>query len=601
MGALTKVRWPGPSGTQYVTERHLQHIIARERILAWLRYSTTIYQGSFNYGVKASAGTHDGADCIDCISNPTALRISRILGSARFKRTVSQGFSMGHDHEVLDYSGGAAPIAKNQLVSYHNRTNGLRGNGRDTDYRMMVFPKFIYNGYIGYVRAKKNTAAYEQQTKSSSKLNDIEIGLITLVVCETEVAGKRWYVTLTGKCILASEFSKVDYSFEKKAREYFIKKPAWRRKSPNSAAPKVGTRAMKVGESFAGAGRATVNKTVWITDKSGNSVPLSALTLTRPGGGSPAKGSPFVSPPAPAAPSPAPAPAPAPVVAKPVVPKSARLTIGTRNVIMRRVTTTGKNGAFTNVKRGLSWNKRLPLLATDVQGSGAAMLLTQEAGTYAAGHQLADAIGPAWKDILHGDDAGDITQGILWNDRLIEVLDEGKFHTEGTDHDWAVWTKNRIRETGAIFWTVSLHLEWEKAGKTGQGSQADHLRQAQFELAVKKMRKIAGPHAVIIWGGDLNSYAGQPYDGPGRAMKALDLVDCEVLAIKQTNTETDSYHGFAKPVPKNDRQYDRFAIEREHIESGKVIVHEYKVIVRSDTKAGSDHFMTIIDITIRTN
>lgn len=593
MGALTKVRWQGPQGVQYVTERHLQHILARERILQWLRYSTTIYQGSFNYGVKASAGTHDGADCIDCISNPTALRISRILGSARFKRTVKQGFSMGHDHEVLDYSGGAAQIAKNQLVSYHGRRNGLAGNGPDTDYKMLVFPKFIYNGYIGYVRAKVDTAAYEQQTKSSSKLNAIETGLITLVVCETEVAGKRWYVTLSGKCILASEFSKVKYSFVKKQRTYVVKKGAWRRKYPNGSAPKVGTRAMRAGEPFEGAGRATVDDVVWITDKNGNGLPLSRLSLPSTGGGTPAKPAPVTPPPAPAA------PAPAPVVR----PSSHTVRIGTRNVSRWRIGTSVRQARLKQLKvwtDGKPWETRVKMIAKDAQAAHLGILGTQEQGQTKDAVLLAATLGKNWDSVLHGDDAGDITQGNLWDEKLYKRMREGKFFTvDGATHDNVTWTQFVARDTDEEFFVANMHTYHKAPGKSAKGNVNDHLRHAIVQVAVVKMEEIAKGKPVFYIG-DFNSAKSNPYDGPGKAFAAAGIVDIEGYAKTKHNEDLNSAHPLNGPSPKTGRQIDRIFVKKSFLESGKIIIARWSVTASVATKPGSDHYQVDAEIIIRT-
>lgn len=591
MSAETKVKWSGGSGTQYLTDRHLQHILARERILGWARYSTTIYQGSFNYGVAASAGTHDGGNCADCVSNKEATRITRILGSARFPRTVAQGFTMKHDHEILDYGGSTAWIAKNQLVSYHNHRNGLRGNGPDTGYRMMVFPKFIYNGYIGYVRAKKSTFAYEQQTNKSKKITAIEIGLITFVVAETEVAGSRWYVTLSGKCIKASEFDKINYSFKASKQTYFIKKKVWARTQPNSKAAHYGSTPRLVGTRWEGAGRATVNGNVWITSAGGKAVPLSTLT-TRP-----TTPPPVVKPPVVAPKPPAP---PAPVPAKPL-PTSTRVTLATRNVSRWRIGTSERMARLKVLKvwtDGLSWERRAKLIAADAKAAGVNILATQEQGRRVDAEFLADKLGSKWKTILHGDDSGDITQANFSDEVKSVIIDEGKFTTAGTDHEYVTWTKHQLT-TGAWFFLCNFHTYHKAGGKSTAGNTYDHLRFSQTEAGVTKMEKIA-KGAIVIYTGDFNSGKSNPFDGPARAFAAKGYVDAEGYSKSQKNPTLNSAHPLTGPTPKTNRQIDRFFIKKELLDSGKLVIHQWGVTYASETKPGSDHYQVFIVLDIRT-
>lgn len=99
----------------------------------------TLTQGSYNRGVSASAGTHDGGGVVDIsVGSMTAARRSeavqclRKAGFAAWLRTPAQGFAY-HIHACAINDREMAQSAKNQVQSYFNGRNGLANNGADTD------------------------------------------------------------------------------------------------------------------------------------------------------------------------------------------------------------------------------------------------------------------------------------------------------------------------------------------------------------------------------------------------------------------------------------------------------------------------------------
>lgn len=103
----------------------------------WAGVTITLTQGSYNRGVSASAGTHDGGGVVDISVNAwSASTRSRVVlalrkaGFAAWLRTPAQGFSY-HIHACAIGDREMAGGAKNQVQAYFNGRNGLANNGAD--------------------------------------------------------------------------------------------------------------------------------------------------------------------------------------------------------------------------------------------------------------------------------------------------------------------------------------------------------------------------------------------------------------------------------------------------------------------------------------
>jgi len=93
---------------------------------------TRLSQGSYNRGVSASAGTHDGGGVVDIPStNLSLLKVLREVGFAAWIRTSAEGFSP-HIHAVAIGDRELAPGARNQVTAYFNGRNGLANGRADT-------------------------------------------------------------------------------------------------------------------------------------------------------------------------------------------------------------------------------------------------------------------------------------------------------------------------------------------------------------------------------------------------------------------------------------------------------------------------------------
>lgn len=94
-------------------------------------------QGSFNSGVSASAGTHDGGGALDIriggFSSATAdnvVKALRMAGFAAWRRGVNDSFSP-HIHAIGIGNRKATQVAKNQVVEYFRGGDGLVGSRGD--------------------------------------------------------------------------------------------------------------------------------------------------------------------------------------------------------------------------------------------------------------------------------------------------------------------------------------------------------------------------------------------------------------------------------------------------------------------------------------
>lgn len=99
----------------------------------------SLTQGSYNTGVAASAGTHDGGGCVDVnVNNWDNMTRSRVIqalrgvGFAAWLRTPSQGFSY-HIHANAIGDREMASVAREQVQQYFNGQNGLANHGADTN------------------------------------------------------------------------------------------------------------------------------------------------------------------------------------------------------------------------------------------------------------------------------------------------------------------------------------------------------------------------------------------------------------------------------------------------------------------------------------
>lgn len=108
------------------------------KLLTAYEWAPFLTQGSYNTGVGASAGTHDGGGVVDIRTSTmsatgvnSCLKALRQAGFAAWYRTSAEGFSP-HIHAVAIGDREMSPAAKSQVVQYFAGKNGLANQGPDT-------------------------------------------------------------------------------------------------------------------------------------------------------------------------------------------------------------------------------------------------------------------------------------------------------------------------------------------------------------------------------------------------------------------------------------------------------------------------------------
>lgn len=134
--AMTRVTYRGKK----MNTRTRDMLLAAENILG---YQLNVIQGSYNSGVGASAGTHDGGGALDVWGKggshvSTEVAALRKVGFAAWGRTPSQGNWGYHIHAIAIGDAELSRGARNQVTSYKNGRNGLASNGKDTFTRAYV-------------------------------------------------------------------------------------------------------------------------------------------------------------------------------------------------------------------------------------------------------------------------------------------------------------------------------------------------------------------------------------------------------------------------------------------------------------------------------
>lgn len=107
------------------------------KLLTAYDWTPVLVQGSYNKGVSASAGTHDGGGVVD-IRTDTMTRNGQELcvqalrkaGFAAWLRTPADGFDT-HIHAVAIGDREMSSAAKSQIAQWRDDTNGLANHGPD--------------------------------------------------------------------------------------------------------------------------------------------------------------------------------------------------------------------------------------------------------------------------------------------------------------------------------------------------------------------------------------------------------------------------------------------------------------------------------------
>lgn len=142
---MARVTWRGVT----VDDRTAKMLTELAKISGAIYINPT--QGSYNSGVSASAGTHDGCGAVDLMhpswsvkDYDTVVALARKVGFAAWHRTPQQSNWPRHCHLIAVQPGGKGDRgclssgAYSQVVDYYENRNGLASRARDDGPRTYV-------------------------------------------------------------------------------------------------------------------------------------------------------------------------------------------------------------------------------------------------------------------------------------------------------------------------------------------------------------------------------------------------------------------------------------------------------------------------------
>lgn len=153
-----------------------------------------VIQGSYNTGVSASAGTHNGGGAVDCWPNRGSAYVNkyvlelRKVGFAAWHRSPSQGPWTSHIHAIgigdSQLSGGAYT----QVREYYAGQNGLASHRSDDGPRIKIVT------WEEYMRAHPTVMVVSLRNavnQLSGKKKSYTLGVVRIQRCLNEKIGSR--------------------------------------------------------------------------------------------------------------------------------------------------------------------------------------------------------------------------------------------------------------------------------------------------------------------------------------------------------------------------------------------------------------------------
>jgi hypothetical protein len=204
----------------------------------------------------------------------------------------------------------------------------------------------------------------------------------------------------------------------------------------------------------------------------------------------------------------------------------------------------------------------------------ASVVFVQEQGDKADADKLSKKFGPEWRYVRQGDSIP-ITTAIHWDNNKFQLLDSGRFVTEGT-HRWATWAVLKHRSSGVVFVATTTHLQYLPKGKnshSGKNKAYNYERERQFKKVLQGAKGVAKEWrdklqlkvVPVIAAGDLNGDLNDPYDGPGRAMAAEGFNDSDKVAQKRIDGDKGTTAVTDGKFDKGNR-IDRWALDDDGVE-----------------------------------
>jgi hypothetical protein len=172
--AYTRVVYRGVT----LNKRTVAMLIRAQRIYG--RPFNSLPQGSYNPGVGASGGTHDGGGAVDIFDSrlDDVQHVMRVVGFADWHRTLLPGVWNPHCHGIALGDKEASDTAKAQWPDYRNYLDGLAGHNPDTTWH--PFPKgsdpepiFDYEQWIKEQDMQPSDDAYPADDQNNTTWGDL--------------------------------------------------------------------------------------------------------------------------------------------------------------------------------------------------------------------------------------------------------------------------------------------------------------------------------------------------------------------------------------------------------------------------------------------
>lgn len=505
-------------------------------------------------GAPKSGGTHSTGGCSDTTDYNWKNRqyVGRLLGGADYHRPNNWDLVGGGAHIHWNTIGVsyAAASAKRQWTSYYAGRNALRNNARDTGPRLATKPLFVApwtdRGKRGVYYTLKNVITRTEGSDKTKSLGAVAKGGKFTVVAVVNSGGVLWAINVDGKHLRKFDLTmtKPKASTPTKPKPVPVPKPVlvpddkwWAIKKTLWGLDKADGKQLyerKPGYILHTTAYSIVNKIKWLVTSHGTWYPTpNMMPLDKP---------------------------------KPPSAKTLTLTVGTINVIRWRIGTKDLRKGVV-AKKGLDYNPdRAKGIAKMAVKMGVSTFTTSESGQYADADLLSKNLGPGWKNVLHGDAAGDITSAVHWNSNF-KMLAEGRISSgnaaEVANHNWGTYALLQdLTGSDVIFMNVGYHAEYRARG-VRDASKYDRLREKHTRVLVSESEKIASAAATkynvkvvpIVFFGDFNQDKDDYYDGPGKAMAAYGYVDFEVVTTSMSGPETT--YNELDPKKVNGRRLDR--------------------------------------------
>lgn len=142
---------------------------------------------------------------------------------------------------------------------------------------------------------------------------------------------------------------------------------------------------------------------------------------------------------------------------------------------------------------------------------------------------------------------------IFFRPAIFEQLNGGSFSIgDGRDTTWASF---KVKETGRVFYYVSVHLE------NGKGN--DSMRAREMDRMLGQMAQINDTGKPMIYAGDFNSGVHRGADSPGVKMRAAGFGDTFTMTKETLNGQINTSHTFSTDVLASTAHVDHIWVSKE--------------------------------------